>query len=151
MDEKGRRRPARYMSIYYDEVQQRYSQPKLELYGVFIAMKAARPWIHGCRFILEHNCTSLKQMINSPSYPSVAEGRRVWYILSNDFEMKHVPGNKHLVANAMSRRPRQIEDSTDDENNGEEFLDLRCGGVSIFSTHTSEETEADSIDDGGTC
>lgn len=43
MDEKGRRRPARYMSIYYDEVQQRYSQPKLELYGVFIAMKAARP------------------------------------------------------------------------------------------------------------
>lgn len=71
MDEKGRRRPALYTSIYYDEVQQRYSQPKLELYGVFIAMKAARPWNHGCRFILEHNCTSLKQMINSPSYPSV--------------------------------------------------------------------------------
>lgn len=62
--------------------------------------------------------------------------------------MKHVPGNKHLVADAMSRRPRQIEDSTDDENNAEEFLDLRCGGVSIFSTHTFEETEADSIDHG---
>lgn len=62
--------------------------------------------------------------------------------------MKHVPGNKHLVADAMSRRPRQIEDSTDDENNAEEFLDLRCGGVSIFSTHIFEETEADSIDDG---
>lgn len=147
MDEKGRRRPARYMSIYYDEVQQRYSQPKLELYGVFIAMKAARPWIHGCRFILEHDCISLKQMINSPSYPSATEGRWVWYILSNDFEMKHVPGNKHLAADAMSRRPRQIDDSTDDENNGEEFLDLRCGGVSIFSTHTSEEAEADSVDE----
>lgn len=42
----------------------------------------------------------------------------------------------------------KIEDSTDDENNAEEFLDLRCGGVSIFSTHTFEETEADSIDHG---
>ena len=53
VDENGKRRTARFFSIYYNEVQQRYSQPKLELYGVFVAMQAARLWLHGVKFILE--------------------------------------------------------------------------------------------------
>ena len=41
-DEKGKKRPARYGSIPFNEREARYSQPKLELYGLFRALRAYR-------------------------------------------------------------------------------------------------------------
>jgi hypothetical protein len=43
MDEQGWRRYVRYVSIYYNKVQQCYSWPKLELYSIYVGMRAARP------------------------------------------------------------------------------------------------------------
>ncbi|VDC04371.1 unnamed protein product [Peniophora sp. CBMAI 1063] len=40
LDEHGRRQPARYGSLPMGDVESRYSQAKLELYGLFRAMKA---------------------------------------------------------------------------------------------------------------
>jgi hypothetical protein len=40
VDEQGRKRPARYGSIPMNERESRYSQPKLELYGLFRALRA---------------------------------------------------------------------------------------------------------------
>ena len=45
MGEDGKRYPARFMSKYYNSVQQRYSQPKLELYGIYVGMQAARLYV----------------------------------------------------------------------------------------------------------
>jgi hypothetical protein len=140
MDEQGRRRPARFMSIYYNEVQQRYSQPKLELYGIYVGMRAARQWLYGCKFILETDCSSIKGMINAPSYPSAAETRWCWYILTNHFEIKHVAGEKHKVADALSRRRAEPDDS--DEEDPEEWLDKYCGEKFAGEAFVDDDREA---------
>jgi hypothetical protein len=145
MDEQGRRRPARYMSIYYNEVQQRYSQPKLELYGIYVGMRAARQWVHGCKFILETDCSSVKQMINAPSFPSASEARWCWYIQTNHFELRHVPGYKHKTADALSRRPKQPDDS--EEEDPEEYLDQRCGNVLAHPVVSTFEDDRAPYDD----
>jgi hypothetical protein len=132
-DENGKRRTARFLSFYFNELQQRYSQPKLELYGVFVGLRALRHWIHGTRFILEVDCTSLKQMINSPMLPTAAEGRWCWYIKMNDFIFMHVPGEKHKVPDGLSRRPRNLEADTDSDTDPEEWLDAHCGEVTALS------------------
>lgn len=113
---------ARFLSFYFNSVQQRYSQPKLELYGVYVGLRALRYYIHGTRFILEVDCTSLKQMINTPVLPTAAESRWCWYIKMHDFEMRHVPGVHHRVPDGLSRRPPAPDDS-DDDTDPEEWLD----------------------------
>lgn len=140
MDAESRRQPARFMTVYYNEMQQRYSQPKLELYGIFVGMKVARPWVHGCKFILETDCSSVKQMINAPSYPSAAEGRWCMYILSNHFEFKHVPGTTHIVPDALSRRPQQDDDSDDEDL--ERWLDDRYDDYDVAASNVQGEAEA---------
>lgn len=122
MGRDGKRYYARFMSFYFNEVQQRYSQPKLELYGVFVGLRALRYYIHGTRFILEVDCTSVKQMIDSPGLPNSVESRWCWYIKMNDFVLRHVPGIHHRVPDRLSRRP-QAEDDSDPEVDPEEWLD----------------------------
>lgn len=122
MGPDGKRYYARFLSFYFNEVQQRYSQPKLELYGVYVGLRALRYYIHGTRFILEVDCTSVKQMINNPVLPTAAESRWCWYIKMHDFEMRHVPGVHHRVPDGLSRRP-PAEDDSDNDTDPEEWLD----------------------------
>ncbi|TYJ51344.1 hypothetical protein B9479_008086 [Cryptococcus floricola] len=144
MDSDGRRRIARCMSVYYNETQQRYGQAKLELFGVFVALKIAKPWIHGCKFILETDCSSVKQMITGANFPSAAESRWCAYIQLHHFEFRHIPGTKHEVADALSRRPHQVDDSDQDSDFGE-ILDATVGMTSHgpFQVHVLNGDDAD--------
>ena len=49
IDEEGRRRPARYGSIPINDRESRYSQPKLELYGLFRALRHYRLYLIGVK------------------------------------------------------------------------------------------------------
>lgn len=130
----GKRYPARFLSLYFNEVQQRYSQPKLELYGVFVGLRAVRHYIHSTRFILEVDCTSIKQMINNPVIPNGSEGRWCWYIKMNDFILEHVPADKHKVPDGLSRRERSSAD-TQSDTDPEDWLDHYCGEVALHQRH----------------
>lgn len=130
MGEDGKRYPARFLSFYFNEVQQRYSQPKLELYGVFVGLRAVRHYVHGTRFILEVDCSAIKQMISNPVLPNGPEGRWCWYIKMNDFILKHVPAEKHQVPDGLSRRDRAAEDTASDTD-PEEWLDHYCGEIAV--------------------
>ena len=63
----GKRYPSRYRSITWNETEQRYSQAKLELYGLFRALKAVKMYIIGVKnFIVEVDAKYIKGVINNP-------------------------------------------------------------------------------------
>ena len=66
-DENGRRRPARYGSLPFNDREARYSQPKLELYGCFRALRHWRLYLVGVRkLVLEVDAKYIKDMLNNP-------------------------------------------------------------------------------------
>jgi transposase InsO family protein len=102
-DEQGVRRPARFDSVPFNEIESRYSQPKLELCGVYKALKRCRLHLYGQRFTLEVDARSLVQMLNSPDLPSSPMTRWLAFIKLFDLEVVHVPAEKHLLVDGLSR------------------------------------------------
>jgi len=124
-DDKGKKRPARFGSITFSERESRYSQAKLELFGVFKALKKCSHWIYGRSVRLEVDAKYLIEMINAPELPNSAMTRWLWYIHMFDLHISHVPANKHAVVDGLSRR-RPVDEDTD-EDDAEEWLDRTCG------------------------
>jgi hypothetical protein len=118
MDKMGRRRPARYGSIPLNEVEQRYSQPKLELYGLYRGLRAFRLYLIGVKnLIVEVDAKYIKGMMNAPDLqPNAAMNRWIQGIMLFDFTLKHVPGKTHLAADALSRRPMGSEESVKEDD-----------------------------------
>ena len=85
------RHPIHYGSITWNDVEARYSQPKIELYGLFRALKALRYDLWGIHFRIEVDAKFLKQMINTPDLPGAAITRWIAYAYLFDFEITHVP------------------------------------------------------------
>lgn len=115
------RHPALFGSCTFNPVESRYSQPKLELYGVFRAVRELRHRIWGVFFALEVDAKFLKQMVSEPDLPNAPMTRWVSYINLFDYEIQHVPAAKGLGQDGLSRRGGAPDDT--DESDIEEFLD----------------------------
>ena len=105
-DEHGQRVPARYGSLPLSEVESNYSQAKLELFGLFRALKHYDLYLAGVpRLIVEVDASCIKGMLNKPS-PAAKGPVNRWIkgILLYDFELVHIPGRKHKAPDALSRR-----------------------------------------------
>ncbi|KAI5895578.1 uncharacterized protein SCHCODRAFT_02473303, partial [Schizophyllum commune H4-8] len=89
-----------------NEREARYSQAKLELYGLFRTLNAVKLWIVGLpTFTVEVDARYIKGMINNPDvHPNAAMNRWVAAILTFDFDIIHVPAAKHGAADGLSRR-----------------------------------------------
>ena len=123
IDEDGKRRPARYGSIPLNTVEAGYSQPKLELYGLYRGLRAFRLFLVGVKnLIVEVDAKYIKGMLNAPDLlPNAAMNRWIQGIMLFDFVLKHVPGKTHLAADALSRRPlAEGEEIVEDDD---EWLD----------------------------
>jgi hypothetical protein len=134
VDEEGRHRPARFGSITWNERESRYSQAKIELYGLFRALRAAKVWLIGLKtFSVEVDAKYIRGMLNNPDIqPNAAVNRWIAGISLFDFTLRHVPGNKHVAADGLSRRPPAPEDAEDGDETAEdvdEWVDevLGCG------------------------
>ena len=105
-DKEGRKVPARYGSLPLTEVQARYGQSKLELYGLMRALWHYRIFIVGVpNLIVEVDAASIKGMLNRPDIQASALiNRWIEAILMFDFELQHVPGERHKGPDALSRR-----------------------------------------------
>ena len=103
--------PIVFGSITFNDREARYSQPKLELYGVFRALKAERHRLHNIHFRLIVDAGFLAQMMKSPDLPNAAMTRWITYIQLFTFEITHTPGIAHRVPDGLSRRPRAADDS----------------------------------------
>lgn len=120
-DLQGRRRLARYGSLPLNDRESRYSQPKLELYGLFRALKHWRIYIIYVKpLIVEMDAKFVRDMLNNPDMqPNAAINRWIQNILLFDITLVHVPGSNHLGPDALSRRPFTEGDSDieDEEEN----------------------------------
>ena len=126
----GKRYPSRFGSITFNERESRYSQAKLELYGLLRALKHTQLYTIGVkRFIVEMDAKFIKGMINHPTlHPNDAINRWISAILLFNFELVHVPAERHTGADGLSRRPRAPEDpSSEDQDELEEWIDSATG------------------------
>ena len=112
----------RFGSITLNEREARFSQPKLELYGLFRALRALRLYLIGVRnLIVEVDARYIKGMLANPDIaPSASINRWIVSILTFQFELVHVPGTHH-GPDGLSRRPRQPDDDPEDPD--DEFDD----------------------------
>jgi hypothetical protein len=106
------------------ERESRYSQAKLELYGLFRALCAYRIYIIGVKnLIVEVDAKYLKGMLNNPDIqPNATINRWIAGILLFDFKLVHVPVIHHTAADGLSHRLPAPEDLPE-TNDFEEWID----------------------------
>ena len=128
---KDRKRyPSRFGSITFNDRESHYSQAKLELYGLFRALKQTQLFTIGVKkLIVEMDAKFIKGMLNNPTlHPNDAINRWIAAILLFDFDLVHVPAEKHTGADGLSRRPRDPNDPPfDDPTELEEWIDTNAG------------------------
>jgi hypothetical protein len=89
--EDEKKYPSRFGSIVFNERESRYSQAKLELYGLFRALKATQLYTIGVkRFVVEMDAKFIKGMIKNPTlHPNDAISHWIAAILLFDFKLVH--------------------------------------------------------------
>jgi hypothetical protein len=120
----GQHRPSRFGSIAWNERESRYSQAKIELYGLFRALRALCIHIVGItNLIIEMDALYVKGMLSNPDMqPNAAINRWIAAISLFHFKLVHVPTDKHRGPDGLSRcEPVPGED--DDEGDPEEWID----------------------------
>jgi hypothetical protein len=121
--------PVIFGSCTFNDTESRYSQAKLELYGVFRAIKDLRHRIWGIHFRIDVDAKFLIEMVKQPDLPNAPMTRWISYIALFDYVMNHVPAASHTGADGLSRRRRAPEDSEDED--AEEYLDKFMGSASF--------------------
>jgi hypothetical protein len=128
--QNAEKHPVLFGSCTYNETESRYSQPKAELYGVFRALKELRHRIWGIYFRIEVDAKFLLEMIHAPELPNAPMTCWLLYIQLFDFDLVHIPAEKHKVPDGLSRRKQSPLNS--DESDAEAYLDSFIGASSII-------------------
>src|SRR6201746_704748 len=148
LGDDGRKYPARFGSITLNDVESRYSQAKLELYGLFRALRAVRVWIFGLtNLTIEVDAKYIKGMINNPDLqPNASINRWIAGILLFDFQLVHVSGDRHRGADGLSRRPASPNDPIENDDH-EDWLDhaYSFGIVVLNERLRSTEVEPNNV------
>jgi hypothetical protein len=84
-------------SITLNKCEAQFSQPKLEIYGLFRALCALRLWIIGiCNLVIETDAQYIKGMLVNPDIqPSVSINHWIVSILTFHFTLIHVKSTFH--------------------------------------------------------
>ena len=134
IDEEGRRRPARYGSLPINERESRYSQPKLELYGLFRALRHYRLYLIGIKNLhVEVDAKYIKGMLNEPDLqPNASMNRWIQGILLFDFKLIHVKAKNHKGPDALSRRIPTSDELQEDQETDDWLDDIALLSFSPF-------------------
>jgi hypothetical protein len=130
--------PVIFGSCTFNDTESRYSQAKLELYGVFRAVKDLRHRIWGIHFRIDIDAKFLIEMVKQPDLPNAPMTRWISYIALFDYVMNHVPAASHTGVDGLSRRKRTPEDT--DEEDAEEYLDKFMGSTSFHKPSVASLT-----------
>ena len=108
---------SRFGSITLNKREARFSQAKLEIYGLFRALRTTRLWIIGVRkLVVETDARYIKGMLaNLDIQPSASINHWILSILTFHFELVHVKETFHRP-DGLSRRPRQPDDPIMDDD-----------------------------------
>jgi hypothetical protein len=115
---------SRFGSITLNEREGRFSQPKLELYGLYRSIRALRLYLIGLRnLIIEVDAKYIKGMLSNPDIaPSASINRWIVSILMFHFTLVHVPGTFH-GPDGLSRRRQQPGDLPEPEDDFDDWID----------------------------
>ena len=129
---------AKFGSITLNEREGRFSQPKLELYGLFRTLRALKLYLIGIRnLIVEVDAKYIKGMLKNPDIaPSASINRWILSILMFHFTLVHVPGSHH-GPDGLSRRRPQPGDEEEPEDDFEDWID-RVNGFMHFANDTQK-------------
>ena len=130
--------PVIFGSCTFNDTESRYSQAKLELYGVFRAVKDLRHRIWGIHFRIDVDAKFLIEMVKQPDLPNAPMTRWISYIALFDYTMNHIPAQSHAGVDGLSRRRRASEDTEDED--AEEYLDKFMGASFLNSPSLSPLT-----------
>jgi len=136
--EDGKCYPSRFGSIVLTEVESRYSQAKLELYGLFHVLRAVRVFIFGVKNLtVEVDAKYIKGMINNPDLqPNTTINRWIAGILLFSFKLAHVSALKHKGVDGLSRRLPVEEDPMED-GDYEDWIDRAYSfSIALLNDHT---------------
>jgi RNase H-like domain found in reverse transcriptase len=99
---------SRFGSIMLNEREACFSQPKLEIYGLYRVLRVLRMYTIGLRkFVVETDAKYIKGMLANPDIqPSASINRWIVSILTFHFDLVHVKGTFH-GPDGLSRRPKQ--------------------------------------------
>ena len=125
---------SRFGSITLNEREARFSQPKLELYGLYRALRALRFYLIGVRnLIVEVDARYIKGMLQNPDIaPSASMNRWVVSINMFHFELVHVPGTLH-GPDGLSRRPAQPGDTPEPDDDFDDWIDDLYGFLHLVN------------------
>lgn len=123
LGEDGKCYPSRFGSITWNDREQKYSQAKIKLYGLFRALCATRTFVIGLRNLtVEVDAKYIKGMINNLDVqPNATINRWIAGILLFNFTLQHVPRKDHSLADGLSRCPAAPGDP--EEDNGDNWID----------------------------
>lgn len=122
----------RFGSITLNEREARFSQAKLEIYGLFRAFRALRLYLIGIRnLVVEVDARYIKGMLQNPDIaPSASINRWIMAILTFHFHLVHIPGTSH-GPDGLSRRPRQPGDVDEPEDDFDDWIDRVHGFIHL--------------------
>jgi hypothetical protein len=132
-----KRYPSRFGSMLLNKREANYSQPKLELYGLFRSLRATRLYIIGVKkLVIEVDAKYIRGMLNNPDIqPNATINRWIAGILLFDFKLVHVPGATH-GPDGLSCRPAQPDDLPEPEDDYEDWIDQAYGFMHIVNPTT---------------
>lgn len=96
-----------YFSKTVTDTQSRYHIGELELLAIVKSLEHFRYFLHGHKFLLRTDHSSLLSYKNK-SEPSQRLARWLQYLEEFDFDIEHVKGKNNAVADALSR-PQEID------------------------------------------
>jgi hypothetical protein len=129
---------AKFGSITLNEREARFSQPKLELYGLYRSLRALKILLLGVRnLIVEVDAAYIKGMLKNPDIaPSASINRWIVSILMFHFTLVHVPGTHH-GPDGLSRRRPQPGDEEEPEDDFEDWIDQVNGFMHFINEPSS--------------
>ena len=125
----------RFCSITLNERESRFSQPKLEIYGLYRALRSLRLYIIGVRnLIVEVDARYIKGMLQNPDIaPNATINRWITAILLFQFTLVHVPGTQHGPDGLSRRLPQDDDDPPDVDEDFEDWVDNMNGFMHVIN------------------
>ena len=100
-------RPVMFLSKVLDDTQSRWSQPEREAYAIFWFLTQNRHLLLGSKIFVYSDCKPITQVFQLASTNVKVNG----WILSLqefDYEIFHIAGTLNVVADSLSRVPREL-------------------------------------------
>jgi hypothetical protein len=112
--QNGKERVLSFYSKCFPESAKRYSISELELFGIWIAIKAFRHMLRGNKFQVVSDHSSLVQIVKSKTeIPSQRLKKILEKMLEYNFDLVYKKGSEHVIPDFLSRCPHAKVDDDD--------------------------------------